>query len=73
MYRLFWGLLNSLGVWRDEKYLRRKEHRTVRADKRDIIPNSNAKAKNVFLQEVSSHDGNYKDYVSTFEAKSAID
>ena len=38
LYRSFWGLLNSLGVWRDEEYLQRKEQRTVRADKRDIIP-----------------------------------
>ena len=33
--------------------------------------------KNVSLQEVRrrypSHDGNYKDYVSTFEAESAVD
>ena len=38
LYRSFWGLLNTLGVWRDEEYLQRKEQRTVRGDKRDIIP-----------------------------------
>ena len=38
LYRSFGGLLNTLGVWRDEEYLQRKEQRTVRADKRDIIP-----------------------------------
>ncbi len=38
LYQSFWGLLNTLGVWRDEEYLQRKEQRTVREDKRDIIP-----------------------------------
>ena len=38
LYQMFWGLLQDLGVWRDEEYLRRKETRTVRDDKRDIMP-----------------------------------
>ena len=38
LYRSFWRLLNSLGVWRDEEYLRRKELRTALMDKREIIP-----------------------------------
>ena len=38
LYRAFWGLLNTLGVWRDEEYLQRKEQRTAREDKREIIP-----------------------------------
>ena len=38
LYRSFWGLLNTLSVWRDEEYLQRKEQKTVRGDKRDIIP-----------------------------------
>lgn len=38
LYRKFWGLLSSLGVWRDEEYLCRKATRTVRDDRRDIMP-----------------------------------
>ena len=38
LYRKFWGLLNDLGVWRDPEYLRRKERRTVRDDRRDVLP-----------------------------------
>ena len=38
LYRKFWRCLSSLGVWRDDGYLRRKEARTVREDRRDIIP-----------------------------------
>ena len=89
LYTLFWRLLNTLGVWRDEEYLQRKERRTVRVDKRDIIPKciitvSNScphyiklLVNNIFyLQEIRrrypSHDGQYKDYVSTFEAESAL-
>jgi hypothetical protein len=36
LYKAFWRLL--LGIFQDEEYLLRKERRTVRADKRDIIP-----------------------------------
>ena len=32
------SLLNSLGIWRDEEYLTLKEKRTVRHDKREIMP-----------------------------------
>ena len=38
LYRLFWKLLKDLGVWGDEEYLQRKEGRTVRDDRREIIP-----------------------------------
>ena len=38
LYRLFWRMLNDLGLWKDEEYLTRKEARTVRHDKRDIMP-----------------------------------
>ena len=35
----FWRTLKDLNLWNDEEYLQRKEERTVRDDKRDIIPN----------------------------------
>ena len=35
---LYRKLLNDLGVWRDPEYLRRKERRTVRDDRRDVLP-----------------------------------
>ena len=38
LYRLFWRLLNHLGVWADPEYLQRKERRTDRNDKREIQP-----------------------------------
>ena len=38
LYRMFWSLLNKLGVWRDEEYLQLKERRTVRDDRREIMP-----------------------------------
>ena len=38
LYKLFWGLLKDVGVWRAEEYLRRKEKRTRRGDRREIIP-----------------------------------
>ena len=38
LYRKFWRCLNTLGVWRDRDYLRRKELRTDRDDHRDIMP-----------------------------------
>ena len=38
LYRLFWRLLKDLGLWRDDEYIQRKELRTTRDDKRDIIP-----------------------------------
>ena len=39
LYRKFWGLLKDLGVWKDEEYLSRKQQRTVRDDRRDVMPN----------------------------------
>ena len=38
LYKKFWRTLKDLKVWRDEGYLLRKEERTARDDKRDIIP-----------------------------------
>ena len=38
LYRKFWGLLKDLGVWRDESYLIKKQQRTARDDRRDIMP-----------------------------------
>ena len=35
----FWRTLKELNLWNHEEYLQRKEERTVRDDKRDIIPN----------------------------------
>ena len=39
-HRPFWKVLKDMGVWEDDKYLipKRKEVRTVRDDRRDIIP-----------------------------------
>lgn len=74
-----------LGLWQDEQYLRRKELRTVRDDKRDIIPDCVIRVRTCImltqytliyahlLQEVRARypsvDGAYKDYRSTFEAE----
>ena len=75
-------------MWKDEEYLRRKEMRTVRDDKRDIIPMCIITVSTMAfckidilytllcspLQEVRSRypscDGEYRDYLSTFEALS---
>lgn len=38
LYRKFWRCLKALGVWQDAEYLQRKEFRTARDDKRDIMP-----------------------------------
>ena len=38
LYRLFWALLNTLGVWRDDEYLQMKESRTSMDDRREFIP-----------------------------------
>ena len=38
LYHLWWRSLKDLGVWTDEEYLTRKEQRTARDDKREIIP-----------------------------------
>lgn len=38
LYRLFWALLNKLGVWGDDVYLEKKQRRTSIYDKREIIP-----------------------------------
>ncbi len=35
LYRKFWRCLNTLGVWRDREYQKRKE---MRDDRRDIMP-----------------------------------
>ena len=51
LYRKFWRCLRGLGVWADEEYLRRKEARTVRDDRRDIMPDC--------VLEVQSYHHNY--------------
>ena len=38
LYKKFWGLLNDVGLWKDNDYLSRKEEKTVRDDKRDVMP-----------------------------------
>ena len=38
LYRKFWRTLKGLGFWEDSEYLRRKQERTSRDDRRDIIP-----------------------------------
>ena len=38
LYQMFWRLLRDLGLWQDQQYLRQKEARTVRDDRRDIMP-----------------------------------
>ncbi len=38
LYRKFWRLLQDVGLWGHEEYLQRKERRTVRHDRRDIMP-----------------------------------
>ena len=38
MYRKFWSLLKTLGLWNCEVYLMRKSARTSRDDPREIIP-----------------------------------
>ena len=38
LYRMFWRLLVSLGLWNDPEYILRKEIRTVRDERREILP-----------------------------------
>ncbi len=38
LYRMFWKLLRDLQVWVDDEYLERKERRTGRHGKREMIP-----------------------------------
>ena len=38
-YRKFWGLLRDLGLWDDPEYVRRKEWRTARDDRREKMAN----------------------------------
>ena len=38
LYRQFWKLLGSLGLWQDERYLDRKREKTITSDRREIIP-----------------------------------
>ena len=38
LYRKFWRTLQGLGFWHDEEYLSRKEIRTARGDRREIMP-----------------------------------
>ena len=87
LYRKFWRCLKTLGVWRDEDYLSRKETRTARDDKREIMPDCvievrithfiNTHFSSILSQEIRrrypSEDGNYRDYMSTFDAGMDID
>ena len=90
LYRKFWRSLKALGVWHDEDYLRRKEARTVRDDRRDIMPDCVIEVHTLYphtttvyllyfclLQEIRrrypSHDGEYRDYLSTFDASVQYD
>ena len=55
LYRMFWGLLKDLGLWRDEEYLHKKSQRTVIDDRRDILPHCVIKVINynlVLMKEV---------------------
>ena len=38
LYTKFWRLLADLCVWKDEEYIRRKQARTTRDDKREVMP-----------------------------------
>ena len=38
LYHLFWALLSTLGMWRDDEHLQRKESMTTIDDRREIIP-----------------------------------
>lgn len=38
LYRKFWRTLKGLGLWDNAEYLARKELRTTRDDRREIIP-----------------------------------
>ena len=38
LYCKFWRLLKDMGVWRDEEYVRRKQEKTEKDDRREIIP-----------------------------------
>ena len=83
LYRKFWRTLQNLGLWHHEIYIARKELRTVRDDKRDIMPLCVTRVCNYIiivtitstpvLQEIRtrypSADGIYRDYVSTFDAE----
>ena len=83
LYRDFWRLLRDLCVWNDQEYSRRKETRTVRDDRREIMPTCIIMVSinfhylctsiNQFMLEVRrrypSHDDQYTDYMSTFDAE----
>jgi len=85
LYKKFWRCLNHLGLWQDEEYLRRKATRTVRDDRRDIMPDCVIDVRKsiiinislitpllLYMQDIRrrypSHDGLYRDYLSTFDA-----
>ena len=71
-------------MWQDQVYLARKELRTVRDDKRDIMPDcvirvtlfTTIPSIKLLLQEIRrrypSKDGQYRDYMSTFDASIMI-
>ena len=49
LYKMFWGLLNDLGLWRDPEYLQRKEERTERDDRREILPHCVIEVSTLYL------------------------
>ena len=49
LYRKIWGLLNDVGLWKDDDYLSRKEEKTARDDKRDVMPDCVIKVINNIL------------------------
>ncbi len=49
LYRKFWRTLKGLGLWNNEEYLQRKELRTVRDDKRDVMPDFVIKVHNFII------------------------
>ena len=51
LYRKFWRTLKGLGLWEDAEYLRRKEMRTTKEDRRDIMPDCVIKVEHVLFNE----------------------
>ena len=49
LYKQFWRLLKEIGFFKDPDYLRQKERKTVRVDKREILPKCIVKVKNTML------------------------
>ena len=77
--KIFWGLLTKLYYFKDSEYLHRKEGQTVRDDRREILPacmiqvihctKSSSKSMVNTTYAGYSHDGEQRDYMSTFDAE----